>query len=148
MSKNTTQNRHTSKFESTDKEVTDMSENNLLNDDAPNFETTGKEIAINKVILKVRPTVDIEEAKDSYALSLDMPGIDPQNIEVHLNNEILSIEAKCEIDGLMPRLYTRKFRVMRGLDADSISARYHNGVLALRLAKPSRVAPQQIKINA
>jgi len=148
MSDNNLQNDRTPNVETAGKETTNMSENNLQNDRTPNFETAGKEIKINRVILKVRPTVDIDEGKDSYALSLDMPGVDPQNIEVHLDNETLSIEAKCEIEGLMPRLYIRKFRVMRGVDADNISARYHNGVLALKLAKTSRMKPQQIKINA
>lgn len=95
----------------------------------------------------IQPDVDIEEAKDDYIVTVDMPGLDPSTIDVKLDKEILTVEAKSEIEGLAPRHYYRQFRVMRGLDAAQCRADYKHGVLTLKLAKPLTEKPQQIKIS-
>ena len=66
---------------------------------------------------QVHPDCDIEEAKEDYVIRMDMPGLDPAGIDVKLDKDILTVEAKAEIEGLAPRRYYRQFRVMRGLDA-------------------------------
>ena len=89
----------------------------------------------------------IEEAKEDYVIRMDMPGLDPAGIDVKLDKDILTVEAKAEIEGLAPRKYYRQFRVMRGLDAAKCQADYKLGVLTLKLAKPQSAQPQQIKIS-
>ena len=95
---------------------------------------------------QVHPDCDIEEAKEDYVIRMDMPGLDPAGIDVKLDKDILTVEAKVEIEGLAPRRYYRQFRVMRGLDAAKCQADYKLGVLTLKLAKPQSAQPQQIKI--
>ena len=95
---------------------------------------------------QVHPDCDIEEAKEDYVIRMDMPGLDPAGIDVKLDKDILTVEAKAEIEGLAPRKYYRQFRVMRGLDAAKCQADYKLGVLTLKLAKPQSAQPQQIKI--
>lgn len=95
---------------------------------------------------QVHPDCDIEEAKKDYVIRMDMPGLDPAGIDVKLDKDILTVEAKVEIEGLAPRRYFRQFRVMRGLDAAKCQADYKLGVLTLKLAKPQSAQPQQIKI--
>lgn len=95
---------------------------------------------------QVHPDCDIEEAKEDYVIRMDMPGLDPAGIDVKLDKDILTVEAKVEIEGLAPRRYFRQFRVMRGLDAAKCQADYKLGVLTLKLAKPQSAQPQQIKI--
>ena len=95
---------------------------------------------------QVHPDCDIEEAKEDYVIRMDMPGLDPAGIDVKLDKDILTVEAKAEIEGLVPRKYYRQFRVMRGLDAAKCQADYKLGVLTLKLAKPQSAQPQQIKI--
>lgn len=95
---------------------------------------------------QVHPDCDIEEAKEDYVIRMDMPGLDPAGIDVKLDKDILTVEAKAEIDGLAPRRYYRQFRVMRGLDAAKCQADYKLGVLTLKLAKPQSAQSQQIKI--
>ena len=95
---------------------------------------------------QVHPDCDIEEAKEDYVIRMDMPGLDPAGIDVKLDKDILTVEAKVEIEGLAPRRYYRQFRVMRGLDAAKCQADYKLGVLTLNLAKPQGAQPQQIKI--
>ena len=93
------------------------------------------------------PAVDIEETTDDVIVSVDMPGIDPQKIDVQLDKDILTVQAKSEIESLEPRLFRRQFRVMRGLDSSKCRADYKLGVLTLRLTKPTTSQPQQIKIT-
>lgn len=95
---------------------------------------------------QIQPDVDIEEDKEDYILSMDMPGMEPDKIDVQLDKDLLTVEAKVEIEGLAPREYYRQFRVARGLDATKCRAEYKLGVLTLRLAKPQTAKPQQIKI--
>lgn len=95
---------------------------------------------------QIQPDVDIEETNNDYILSVDMPGLDPKDIDVKLDKDVLTVEAKAEIEGLAPRHYYRQFRVMKGLDASLCRADYKLGVLSLRLAKPAVAKPQQIKI--
>lgn len=94
-----------------------------------------------------QPPVDIEESQSAYILNVDMPGIDPKDIQVNLDKEVLTVEAESHIEGLAPRRYHRQFRVMRGLDATQCKADYRNGVLTLTLNKPTTSQPQQIKIS-
>ena len=99
-------------------------------------------------IQNVQPAADIIETANDYNIRLDMPGLNPDDISVKLDKEILTVEAKSEVEGLAPRMFYRQFRVMRGLDAAKCRADYKQGVLALTLAKPSTAQPQQIKITS
>ena len=99
-------------------------------------------------LVRIQPAADIIETKDSFIVNMDMPGLDPAAITVNLDKEILTVEAKSEVDGFPPQMFYRQFRVMRGLDASRCRADYKQGVLALTLAKPTSAQPQQIKIQA
>ncbi len=91
------------------------------------------------------PDCDIEEAKDEFIVTMDMPGLNSKAIKVELDRDMLNVSAVAEIDGLEARLYKRQFRVMRGLDATKVQADYKLGILTLRLPKP--VAQQAKKIQ-
>ena len=125
-----------------------MSVNTQLDktEQAQNTETTAAQKPVKIQFCQVQPDVDIEEDKEDYILSMDMPGLAPENIDVKLDKDLLTVEAKAEIEGLAPREYFRQFRVARGLDAAKCRADYKLGVLTLRLAKPQTAKPQQIKI--
>ncbi len=115
------------------------SNNNIDTQNAPN--------AVKIKFQQIQPDVDIEEADQDYIVTADMPGLDPKDIEVKLDKEILTVEAKSEIEGLTPRHYYRQFRVINGIDATQCRADYKLGVLTLKLAKPNAAKPQQIKIS-
>ena len=99
-------------------------------------------------IQHVQPAADIIETENDFNIRMDMPGLAPDDISVKLDKEILTVEAKSEVEGLAPRIFYRQFRVMRGLDATKCRADYKQGVLALTLAKPTTAQPQQIKITS
>lgn len=101
----------------------------------------------NVKVLEATPDCDIQETKDSYIVTVDMPGMQLDQIHVDLDRDMLTVEGTAQIEGLDPRHYMRQFRVMRGLDASRVQADYKLGVLTLSLAKPSAQQPKQIKIT-
>lgn len=128
-----------------------MSENTLQTNvkDAKNVVVNNDQtVEKEKKIIRVQPDSDIAETKQAYAVMMDMPGLDPKDIRVNLDKEILTVEAVSEVEGLAPVKFYRQFRVMRGLDASKCQAEYKKGILTLRLPKPETAQPHQIKIQA
>jgi HSP20 family molecular chaperone IbpA len=103
------------------------------------------------------PDVDIYETPDSMYLWADMPGVDETSLAVHLVDGVLTIEGQVGVkdyERLTPVYteykvghYARRFSVSTDVDADKISARVTNGVLALELPKAERAKPRQIKVT-
>lgn len=105
----------------------------------------------------VMPMDGIRRA-DDVVLRFDLPGIDPDSIEVTVDRGVLSVTARREEEfGEDERVFvrervmgafTRRVYLSEHLDADAIEAGYNNGVLAVRIpvlerAKPRKVAIQQ-----
>jgi len=103
------------------------------------------------------PDVDIYETNEALHLRADMPGVKDQDVEVTLENGILTIEGKVLIDtyqGLSP-LYTeynvgnyfRQFELNEALDESKISAKMKDGVLELELPKGEAAKPRRIEVK-
>jgi len=103
------------------------------------------------------PEVDIYETKDGLWLWADMPGVDEQSLNVHLDNGVLTIEGQVDVKeyGDMSPLYTeynvgnyvRRFTLSNEVDSDHIVARMQNGVLALEIPKSERAKPRRIAVT-
>ena len=102
---------------------------------------------------------DVSDEGDHYLLESDLPGFDKKDIEVSLQDDMLTIKAerhsrledKDQQDKIirMERSYgsyTRQFDVS-GIDAENISAKYENGVLKLTLPKKQEVKPETRKLE-
>jgi len=104
------------------------------------------------------PAVDIKEEDDKYILIADIPGVDPQDIDVHMENGILSIkgerdsELKTENDGFKRierkhGVFYRRFTMPEGVNADKIEAKSDKGVLTVSIPKQEAVKPRKITVN-
>jgi len=91
----------------------------------------------------ILPPIDIQLENESLVVIVDLPGFDKKDIKLRINGNILSINAKREIsnDGTViwhqrPHAIDKKIRlpvdVSEGEDLEG-SAKYHNGVLTLRV---------------
>lgn len=95
--------------------------------------------------------------KDDVVLRFDLPGIDPDSIEVTVDRGVLSVSAKREEEyGEEDRLFvrervmgtfTRRVYLSEHLDADAIDAAYNNGVLAVRIPVLERAKPRKVEIQ-
>jgi HSP20 family molecular chaperone IbpA len=103
------------------------------------------------------PPTDIIETKDALLLALDMPGADPNSLDVTLANHELSVAA-----GSTPTTfkgynlvhaeygagnYERRFIISEEIDADRVEAIFKDGVLRLKLPK-AVPATKKIEVKA
>jgi HSP20 family protein len=78
--------------------------------------------------------VELYEEDDTFVLTVDMPGFEPEEVSVAWNDGQLNIAAE-HVDEAhnRKRTYHRSFRLPKDIDADEITAAYRNGVLEVRL---------------
>jgi HSP20 family protein len=104
------------------------------------------------------PPVDVYEDEHSVTLKIEVPGIDEKDIDVRVENNILTVhgerkfekEEKEENFRRVERQYgsfTRSFTLPNTVDTDSIQADYDKGILKIQLAKKAEAKPKQIKVN-
>ncbi|MBK1692221.1 Hsp20/alpha crystallin family protein [Ectothiorhodospira mobilis] len=104
------------------------------------------------------PAVDIREEKDAYVLHADVPGVDPKDIEVHMENGVLTIRGERKAESTEERenykrvervrgSFYRRFSLPDTADAERISARSANGVLEVHIPKQEKVQPRRITVE-
>ena len=104
------------------------------------------------------PPVDIYEDEQNVTLKVEVPGLDPKDVDVRVENNTLTIrgERKFEKDEKEENFhrverhygaFVRSFTLPNTVDTDNVKAEYDNGVLKIQLAKRAEAKPKQIKIN-
>ena len=87
-----------------------------------------------------------------------MPGIDEKDIDVQVENNILTVHGERKIEKeekeenyrRVERQYgsfTRTFTLPQTVDTESVSATYDKGVLKIALPKKAEAKPKQIKVS-
>ena len=80
--------------------------------------------------------LDLTEAEDEYVLTVDMPGFEPDEIELRFAEGQLWLTAEHETtDDASSRHRSMREQVVipRAIEADDIEASYHHGVLEVHL---------------
>ncbi len=104
------------------------------------------------------PSLDVSETDSEYMVKVEVPGIDPKDINISLMNNLLTIkgekkhekEEKEENYHLVERSYgsfTRTIRLPSQVQNDKINATYKNGVLKVVLPKTEEAKKKEIKIE-
>lgn len=101
--------------------------------------------------------MDLYRSGDHYVLHADLPGIDPGSVDVNVENGNLTIRAERsarteeDVQWLASERFTgsfmRQLTLGEGVDADRISASYHNGVLTVTLPVAERAKPRRISVS-
>lgn len=105
------------------------------------------------------PAVDILEEKDRFVLRADVPGVNPDDIEVSMEKGVLTVagerreEKKEAFEGLrrierVTGRFRRRFTLPEVADADNISAKTFNGILEVTIPKQAEVQPRRIAVQA
>ena len=103
------------------------------------------------------PAVDIFESDQELVLTAEVPGIEEKDIEISLENNVLSIrgerkfekETKEENYHRIERSYGtfyRSFTLPNYVDPEKINAVHENGVLKIRMGKKPELKPKKVKI--
>jgi HSP20 family protein len=102
------------------------------------------------------PTVDIHESADGYHLSVDLPGVKPEQIEVTADKGVLSIRGTREAvhaDKDLKRSerffgsFQREFSMPENADLERIEAKSNHGVLSVFVPKSAKVEPKRITVQ-
>ena len=90
-------------------------------------------------------------------LRFDVPGIDPESIEVTVDRRVLSVSAKrheerAENDKFFVRertmgTVTRRLYLPESLNADAVEAGYNNGVLEVRIPVLEQAKPRKVEVR-
>ena len=102
--------------------------------------------------------LDVIEQGDNFLVKASIPGIDPKDLEITLENDVLCIkgETKSEKEENTERYHLRERRVGRfgrtvsfpmRVNGEAVNADYKDGVLTLTVPKAEEVKPRRININ-
>jgi len=103
------------------------------------------------------PVADIYEAENDLTITLEMPGVEKNNVDILVEDEVLSVEGRLDLtkyQGLQPVYteynighYARSFRLSSKIDQNKIAAEMKDGVLSLKLPKVEEAKPRSIQIQ-
>ena len=105
------------------------------------------------------PAVDIVEEKDRFVLRADVPGVDPADIDVSMDNGVLTVTGERQApgrseDASVQRVervsgrFSRRFSLPDTTDAEGITAQSRNGMLEISIPKLPEVQARRISVEA
>jgi len=106
------------------------------------------------------PAVDIHEYADRFELYVDLPGVDPGQVELTLEGGVLTLAGQRSQQGNSkgdeePQYqraergqgyFFRRFVLPDTVDSDKVNATGKNGVLTVRIPKQAKAMPRRIQI--
>jgi HSP20 family protein len=103
--------------------------------------------------------LDVAETDAAYLVKATVPGINPDDMEITLEDDVLSLkgelqrdeeveEAKYHVRERRYGAFSRSIRFPMAVNGDAVEATYTNGVLSLNIPKAEAVKPKRITINA
>lgn len=104
------------------------------------------------------PAADVYEDDNSLKLRLEVPGVQPEDINITFDQGVLTVKGERKLPETekqdnylrVERPYgpfVRSFTLPAYADPDTLSANYANGVLELTIGKRAEAKPKQIKVN-
>jgi len=107
----------------------------------------------------VEPAVDVYQTKDEIVVKAALPGLNPDEIEISVTGELLTIrgefkqDEKIEEGGYLRQerqygQFCREFSLPTLVMADKAKADFEHGILTLRLPKTEAVKPKSISVKA
>ena len=103
------------------------------------------------------PNADIYETNDALTVILEMPGVEKNNVDVRVEDDVLRVTGQLDLSkykGLVPLYteynignYARNFRLSNKIDQNKIAAELKDGVLWLTLPKAEEAKPRTIEIK-
>lgn len=108
-----------------------------------------------------RPAVmhlDAERDGDWFNVYFDLPGVDPDSIDLTVERNVLSVKAErtrqqregveTVISERPVGVFSRQLFLGETLDTDNLQATYDNGVLTLRIPVSEQAKPRKISVGA
>jgi len=104
------------------------------------------------------PAVDIKENDDHFTIVADIPGVAPEDIEVQMENGVLTIKGERETEKTEEKddykrversfgSFYRRFSLPESANPDSVEAKSNNGVLEITIDKQEKTEPRKISVH-
>jgi HSP20 family protein len=104
------------------------------------------------------PAMDLVETDEHFVLRADLPGMTEGDVNVELEDNLLTVsgERRAEHEEKREGFYrlerafgefSRTLTLPKGIDAESVTAGFDNGVLEVRIPKPEQRKPRKISIS-
>ena len=105
------------------------------------------------------PAVDVKETGEAVTVTADLPGVTPENIKLHIEDNVLTIDGERNgeaesTEGEVHRTerfhgtFRRAIRLSPHVDADGIKAEYRQGVLSVTCPLKAEAKPREIQVSA
>ncbi|HEU5174249.1 MAG TPA: Hsp20/alpha crystallin family protein [Gemmatimonadaceae bacterium] len=108
------------------------------------------------------PAMDIAERTDHYSIQVDLPGVNPSEVELGFEKNVLTLrgtkpsvldtrteeEYRLHARERASGAFERAVRLPDSVDADGIDARFSHGVLTIVIPKAKAAQPRRIEIRA
>jgi HSP20 family protein len=102
--------------------------------------------------------VDAERDGDTFYVYFDLPGVDPDSIELTVERNVLEVKAERQrqtkdgaetvISERPMGVFSRQLFLGDTLDTDQLRATYDNGVLTLAIPVSEKAKPRKISIGS
>jgi HSP20 family protein len=105
------------------------------------------------------PAVDVKEQGDEYLMVVELPGLIEKDIELHVEDNILTLSSKKEEseeeekNGYLIRErrdheFARTFVLPKDVDREKIKAEFKNGLLVVNIPKKPEAKPRKIDVKS
>jgi HSP20 family protein len=108
------------------------------------------------------PAVDIYEYDNRFELMVDLPGVDPKDVEMTLDRGVLTLTGERNTERAVEKSekdvavrierghgrFHRRFILPESVDTERIEARSRNGVLEIKIEKQAKAQPKRIQVAA
>ncbi|PYP99342.1 MAG: molecular chaperone, partial [Acidobacteria bacterium] len=99
------------------------------------------------------PAVDIYEHENNIVIKAELPGVDPKDVDIRLDNNVLTVNGERKLDNEVKKenyhrversygAFTRSFTLPTTVDPSGIKAEYKDGVLRVTLPKREEAKPK------
>ena len=108
---------------------------------------------------RVFPPINIYDAEDGYHLRAELPGIDPDTLDISVTRNEVVIQGErpapetAEGDRVRRRerehgKFSRAFALPENIDTARVSAEYRHGILDLRIARLPEEGPRKVLVES
>lgn len=119
----------------------------------------GMPLRTNDVVGSWSLALDVAEKGDVFTIKASLPGINPEDLNVSLEDNVLTVQGELKEDETIEEetyhirerrygSFSRSLRFPVPVNTNEIEASYENGVLTLTVPKSEEVKPKRIEIKA
>jgi len=105
------------------------------------------------------PAMDVYETDDKIVAKVELPGIEPGDVEVSVEDSTLTISGKREFSSEVKEenyhrverrygAFSRAITLPQTADTEKVEASFDKGVLTVEVAKTERAKPKRIRVRA